>query len=185
MSALFCLFPPPYCFSVVARDGSQCVLGLSSSVPSRPGERERSPSEQFSPEGRRQAPPTSSSSSPPAEQGAKATVPVISIWSSGKDTTTSPTSSTSRSLVSSSMLYRQNTLESPCYQPSPHHRHPYQAVLPPSPPSPNLAEPSRTVTFASPPSHVEIVEFTSSSSSSSTELHQQHKYGYPPPPPST
>ena len=56
---------------VVARDGSQCVLGLSRSVPSSPGERERSPSDKFSPEGRRPAAPTSSSTSPPAEQGAK------------------------------------------------------------------------------------------------------------------
>ena len=44
--------------------------------------------------------------------------------------------------VSRSILYRQTTLESPCYQPSPHHRHPYQAVSPPSSPAP------RAVTFS-------------------------------------
>ena len=44
--------------------------------------------------------------------------------------------------VSRSLLYRQTTLESPCYQPSPHHRHPYQAVSPPSSPS------IRAVTFS-------------------------------------
>ena len=71
MSELSSELPLSDWVSVVARDGSQCVLGLSRSVPSSPGERERSPSDKFSPEGRRPAAPTSSSTSPPAEQGAK------------------------------------------------------------------------------------------------------------------
>ena len=68
------------------------------------------------------------------------------------------TASTSTiTLQINSLLYRQATLESPCYQPSPHHRHPYHSVSPTtSPQSPRPCQ-DRTVTFASPPSQVEIV----------------------------
>ena len=70
--------------------------------------------------------------------------------------------------VRQSLLYRQTTLESPCYQPSPHHRHPYQAVSPSASPQP------RSVTFSSAPSQVEIVprvEILEVSPSPSTTSH--------------
>lgn len=105
-----------------ARDGSG-VAGMSRSVPSSPGE--RSPSDKFNP-GEELG--NSSEVSQPAE------VPGFSAGGSSSQTT--------NLTVSRSILYRQTTLESPCYQPSPHHRHPYQAVSPPSSPAP------RAVTFS-------------------------------------
>ena len=55
------------------------------------------------------------------------------VWSSDPDT-----QDTSAMVSASAVFTRQSTLESPCYQPSPHHRHPYHSVpsqLSPSPPA--------------------------------------------------
>lgn len=120
-----------------ARDGN--VLGMSRSVPSSPGERQ-SPSD-------REGVAEIETSEQRAQMNSG--LPVISVWSGqpGERTNT----------ICNSLLYRQATLESPCYQPSPHHRHPYHAVSPTtSPQSPRTTQ-DRTVTFASPPSQVEIV----------------------------
>jgi len=146
-----------------ARDGN--VLGMSRSVPSSPGE--RSPSDKFSPGG--ETPGERPGVQPEtAGQGAQVTaLPVISVWSS------QPHSQDRPAMIRNCLLYRQTTLESPCYQPSPHHRHPYHSVSPNSSPQPirqsqdrtvtvTSHQPirqsqERTVTFAGPASQVEIV----------------------------
>merc|ERR1719438_290345 len=55
------------------------------------------------------------------------------VWSSDPDT-----QDTSAQVSASSVFCRQSTLESPGYQPSPHHRHPYHSV----PSQPSMTSPS-------------------------------------------
>lgn len=111
-------------------DGS--VLGVSRSVPSSPGAGERSPSDKFNMNSSDTQP------SPAAEtvryNKTEANNPQKQILTTTAEVPhINITRARPRDPVSGSRsLCRQSTLESPCYQPSPHHRHPYQSV--PSPP---------------------------------------------------
>merc|ERR1719270_815455 len=147
-----------------ATDGSLMGLGVSRSVPSSPGE--RSPSDKFNPatSGSATCSPSGHvshvsasdirySNKPclPAPQHPEpdVDVPHINVWATcdsdpchvAGDTDTGVWSSdqdTSAQVSASSVFCRRTTLESPCYQPSPHHRHPYHSV----PSQPSMTSPS-------------------------------------------